>query len=658
MSVVDEVKDRLDIIEVISSYLPLSKSGRNYKALCPFHSEKTPSFVVFPDSQRWYCFGACNEGGDVFNFVMKMEGWDFRAALEELAAQAGVELQPPTPAQAQAAEEADQLREVLATAARYYHHLLINSPQAQTARAYVEARQLTRETVDAFMLGYSLPEWDRTHDYLSGQGYTVEQMLRAGLLVEREGDDSHAGTGKKSSTYDRFRGRLMIPIRDGRGRAVGFGARTLDPDGVPKYLNSPKTELFDKSDTLFGLDLAGRAIRRQDCVVVAEGYMDVMQAHQAGYQNVVAQMGTALTETQLKQLQRYSKRIVLSLDPDAAGVQATLRGVEVARDALEKEWQPIFDPRGLVGFEARLGAEMRVLQLPGGRDPDDVIREDPESWARLVEEAVPVVDFYLRLLTEDIDLEDTKSKARVVEKLMPVLRAVANPVERDDYVQKIARLLRVDERAVVSRLRSSERRVMERRGYRGPGKGREAARAEHREGGDVVARRPDAVLEGHCLTTLLGRPGLLTQVDRALKQGGLQPIQPQDFEQVSLRAIFEAWETLLDTRPSVSVQALQAALPPGVQDRLELILGEAEGALTVAEGVELSDEQLVRDVVVTLLRLRQRRLRQLVQDLRMLMLEAHEEGDTRAKQYDQAHLAHAQTLLKTQRALARSWELG
>jgi DNA primase len=449
----------------------------------------------------------------------------------------------------------------------------------------------------------------------------------------------------------------MIPIRDGRGRAVGFGARTLDPDGVPKYLNSPKTELFDKSDTLFGLDLAGRAIRRQDCVVVAEGYMDVMQAHQAGYQNVVAQMGTALTETQLKQLQRYSKRIVLSLDPDAAGVQATLRGVEVARDALEKEWQPIFDPRGLVGFEARLGAEMRVLQLPGGRDPDDVIREDPESWARLVEEAVPVVDFYLQLLTEDIDLEDTKAKAQVVEKLLPVLRAVANPVEREDYVQKIARLLRVDERAVVSRLRSSERRVMEhRRGYSGPGKGREAARAEDREGGDVDARRPDAVLEGHCLATLLGRPGLLTQVDRALKQGGLQPIQPQDFEQVSLRAIFEAWETLLDTRPSVSVQALQAALPPGVQDRLELILGEAEGALTVAEGVELSDEQLVRDVVVTLLRLRQRRLKQLVQDLRMLMIEAHEKGDARAKQYDQAHLAHTQMLLKTQRALARSRE--
>jgi DNA primase len=659
VDVVDEVKDRLDIVEVISSYIQLNKSGRNYKALCPFHTEKTPSFVVFPDSQRWYCFGACNEGGDVFNFVMRMEGWDFRAALEELAAQAGVELEPPSPAQAQAAEEADQLREVLGATARYYHHILVNAPQGQVARAYIERRGLTQETVDAFLLGYSLPEWDRTRDYLSQQGYSVEQMVKAGLLIEREGDGAHSGSRRAGGTYDRFRGRLMIPIRDGRGRVIGFGARTLDPDGVPKYLNSPKTVLFDKSHTLFGLDLAGRAIRREDCVVITEGYMDVMQAHQAGYRNVVAQMGTALTETQLRQLQRYSKRIVLSLDPDAAGVQATLRGVEVARDVLEKEWQPVFDPRGLAGYEARLGAEMRVLRLPGGRDPDDVIREDPESWARLIEEAVPVVDFYLQLLVEDLDLEDTKAKAQVVDKLLPVLSAVSNPVEREDYVQKIARSLRVDERAVLSRLRSRERRGMARyRGHRESIGGREVGRTEEQAGSDGITRRPDAVLEGHCLSTLLRRPSLLTVVNGWLRGKGLQRVQPQDFEQVGLRAIFEAWVTLLDTRPSVSIESLRAELPLRVQERLELILSDAGGRLPTGEDVELSDEQLVRDVVVTLLRLRQGRLKRLVQDLRMLMLEAHEEGDTRAKQYDQAHLAHTQVLLKTQRALARTRELG
>jgi len=642
VGVVDEVKDRLDVVEVVSSYLQLDKSGRNYKALCPFHSEKTPSFVVFPESQRWYCFGACGEGGDIFNFVMKMEGWDFRTALEELATQAGVELEPRTPQQAKAAEEADRLRELLAAASRYYHHLLVNSPEAEVGRGYVERRGLTSETVEAFQIGYSLPGWDRTRDYLLGQGHDVEDLIKAGLVVER--DDG--------GTYDRFRERLMIPIRDGRGRVIGFGARTLDPEGVPKYLNSPKTRLFDKSETLFGLDMARRAIRREDRVVIAEGYMDVMQAHQAGYENVVAQMGTALTEAQLKQLQRYSKRIVLALDPDTAGVQATLRGVEVARDTLDKEWEPVFNPQGLVGYEGRLGVEMRVLQLPSGQDPDDVIRDDPDRWARLLSEAVPVVDFYLELLTEELDLEDTKAKAEVVDKLLPVLEAVANPVEREDYVQKIARSLRLDERAVLTRMGKLEQRTMQRRPRRrrapvppepeldGPGPSQERMRKD----------RPDAVLERHCVSTLLRRPGLLAQVDGVLKEKDLDPLRAKDFEQTSLRAVFEAWRELLLTKPSVSVESLKEMVPLDVRDSVE--------QLTLRDDVELADEQLVRDVVVTLLRLRQRRLNTFIQDLRLLMLDAHQEGDARGKAYDQAHLTYTQKLLRTQRALAQSRELG
>ncbi len=633
MSVIDEVKDRLDVVEVVSSYIQLNKAGRNYKALCPFHSENTPSFVVFPESQRWYCFGACNEGGDVFNFVMKMEGWDFRTALEELARRAGVELEPPTPAQEQAAEEADHLRDLLATAARYYHHLLVNAPEAEAGREYVESRGLADETIEAFLLGYSLPEWERARTYLMKQGYSEEDLLKAGLVIERE-------TG---GSYDRFRGRLMIPIRDGRGRVVGFGARTLDPDGVPKYMNSPKTPLFDKGKILFGLDMARRAIRREDRVVIAEGYMDVMQAHQAGYKNVVAQMGTALTEAQLKQLQRYSKRIVLALDPDAAGVQATLHGVEVARDTLEKEWEPVFDPRGLLGYEGRLGAEMRVLQLPAGQDPDDVIREDAERWAEMVEGALPVVDFYLQLLMADLDLDDTKAKARVVDELLPVLRAVTNPVEREDYVQKIARFLRVDERAVLARLRSTGRGTVRRRQSRMDRTQDGVAEKTATEG------RPEALLEEYCLSMLIQRPDMLRQVDGVLRQRGLDPVGPRDFERASLRAIFGVWVELLDSRPSVTLDALKKELPADLHQRLD--------ELTVADDLTWAHDQLVRDVVVTLLRLRQRRLRRLVQDLRMLMVQAHEEGDPRGKQYDQAHVAHAQMLLKTQRALAQSWEI-
>ena len=637
MGVVDEVKHRLDIVEVVSSYLQVNKSGRNYKALCPFHSEKTPSFVVFPESQRWYCFGACNEGGDIFNFVMKMEGWDFRTALEELATQAGVDLEPLTPRQAKAAEEGERLRDLLATTARYYHHILVKSPEADVGRDYVEGRGLSAETVDAFQLGYSLPGWDRSRDYLLEQGYDVDELIKAGIVVER--DDG--------GTYDRFRERLMIPIRDGRGRVIAFGARTLDPEGVPKYLNSPKTILFDKSKTLFGLDRGRRAIRREDRVVIVEGYMDVMQAHQAGYENVVAQMGTALTEAQLKQLQRYTERIVLALDPDAAGVQATLHGVEVARDTLDKEWQPVFDPRGLVGYEGRLGVDLRVLQLPSDQDPDDVIRDDPNQWSRLVDEAVPVVDFYLQLLMEDLDLEDTKAKARVVDKLLPVLEAVTNRIEREDYVQKIARLLRVGERAVLERMGRLERQNVER--HRRPG-GRSGGSEDRQSQEQAAKEKPDAFLERHCVSTLLRRPSLLDQVNGVLREKGLDALQAQDFGQTSLRVIFEAWRELLLTRPSVSIEALKESVPVDVQESLE--------RLGLSNDVELADEQLVRDTVVTLLRLRQRRLNAFVQDLRLLMLEAHEDGDARGKAYDQAHLAYTQKLLRTQRALSQSRELG
>jgi len=624
VSVIDEIKDRLDVVEVISSYVPLQKSGRNYKALCPFHSEKTPSFVVFPDSQRWHCFGACSEGGDVFTFVMKREGWDFRTALEELARRAGVELRPRTPAQAQAEEKADRLREILAVAAKYYHHLLRHAPEAEVARAYVARRGLSEETVERFLLGYSLPGWERTRAHLTEQGYSVEELIEAGLLVQRE--DGSGG-------YDRFRDRLMIPIRDARGHVSGFGARTLDPEGVPKYINSPQTRLFDKSRTLYGLDLARQAIRREEQAIIVEGYMDVMQAHQAGFANVVAQMGTALTEPQLRQLQRYTHRLVLALDPDAAGVQATLRGVEVAREVLEKEWEPVFDPRGLVGHEARLGAEIRVLKLPRGQDPDDLIREDVERWAALAEQAIPVVDFYLQLLLEETDLDDTKAKAQVVDALLPVLQAVANPVERQDYVQKVARALRVDARAVQSRLHSTRRARPERR----------RGRAEEQ----ALPQTAAADLEGYCLSALLQRPGTLAQLNAALQESQLEPLSEQDFQDAGYRAIFQVWESLLATDRPVPLEALQEQLPTELHVRLE--------ELHTFDETDLGEEQLARDISLTLLRMRERNLRRLGRELNFLTLEAQEEGDMRAEQYTSALQAYTETLLRTQQALAQRW---
>ncbi len=620
MGVVDEIKERLDIVDVIGAYVPLQRAGRYYRALCPFHAEKTPSFYVFPDSQRWHCFGACGEGGDIFTFVMKREGWDFATALEELARRAGVVLRPRTPEQVRVDEENARLQAAVAEAARYYHHLLLHAPEAARAREYLARRDLTSETILRFQLGYSLPAWDALRAHLTGRGFTPAELVRAGLLVERE----------DGSTYDRFRDRLMIPIRDPHGTTVGFGARTLEADGVPKYINSPQTPLFDKGRLLFGLDMARDAIRREECVVVVEGYMDVMQAHQAGFGNVVAQMGTALTETQVRLLKRYTRRLILALDPDAAGVQATLRGLEVAREAMDRELTPVFNPRGLVGFERRLGAEIRVLTLPPGNDPDDLIRQDPARWPLLVRESLPVVEFVLQQLLRQTDLEDAKSRARLVEAMIPLLRDVGDPVERETYAQKVARALRVDARTVLSRLYEAERQAAQRTPVStGPAR--------------VPRETPVADLEGYCLATLLRQPWLLEAVNRTLEEWDIPPLGPGDFSDPACRAALEAWEEML-MGGAADPARLREQLPEAVVLRLD---GLPEPPS------DLSDEQWLREGVQAALRLRERNLRRTKAELRSLTEEA---PPSEADRYVQALEENARALLRVQQALYnRCW---
>ncbi|MGQ9466738.1 MAG: DNA primase [Anaerolineae bacterium] len=621
MGVVDEIKERLDIVDVIGAYVSLQKVGRYYRAHCPFHAEKTPSFYVFPDSQRWHCFGACNEGGDIFTFVMKREGWDFATALEELARRAGVVLRPRTPEQAQIDEAIARLQASVTEAAHYYHHLLLHAPEAARAREYLAHRGLSSETILRFQLGYSLPAWDALRAYLTGRGFTPDELVRAGLLVERE----------DGSTYDYFRGRLMIPIRDPHGKTVGFGARTLEADGVPKYINSPQTPLFSKGQLLFGLDMARDAIRREGSVVVVEGYMDVMQAHQAGFGNVVAQMGTALTETQVRLLKRYTRRLILALDPDAAGVQATLRGLEVAREAMDRELTPIFNPRGLVGFERRLGAEIRVLTLPAGHDPDDLIRQDPNRWPALIRESLPVVEFVLGQLLRQTDLEDAKGRAQVVEAMLPLLRDVGDPVERETYAQKVARALRLDARTVLARLYEAERQAAQRTPV--------VVSPEGQRGGAI------ADLEGYCLATFLHQPWLLDAVNRTLAEWNIPPLRSNDFNDPACRAALEAWEEMLvegATEPSI----LRERLPEAVISRLD---GLPEPPS------DLSDEQWLREGIQAALRLRERNLRRRKAELRALTEEA---PPLEVDRYGQALEENARALLRVQQALHnRCWAL-
>ncbi len=438
MSVVEEIKARLDIVDVIGSYIPLKRSGKNYKALCPFHEEKTPSFVVFPETQTWHCFGACNTGGDIFSFVMKKEGVDFQGALRLLAARAGISLEREEEGD-ESARVRQRLREIHAAAAAHFHDLLLRHPQGEVAREYVRKRGLDESVVRTFQLGYALDSWDDVLRYLTTLGYSQEELELAGLIVRRE----------DGRIYDRFRHRLMIPIHDAQGRVVAFGGRVLG-EGHPKYLNSPQTPIFDKGRTLYGYAQAVRAIRAEDRAVIVEGYMDVLAAHQAGFKNVVASMGTALTATQLRLLSRHTRRIVLALDADTAGELAALRGIEVAREHLDREVEPMITPRGALRYESTLQVDLRILRLPPGMDPDDLIRQDPQRWAELVEAALPVVDFYLEYIQETLDLSTPQGKAEAVRVMAPLLREVADRVVRDHYVQRLARLLRVDERVLAA----------------------------------------------------------------------------------------------------------------------------------------------------------------------------------------------------------------
>lgn len=441
MNEIEEIKARIDIVDFIGRYVTLQKAGRAYKALCPFHNERTPSFIVSPDRQSWHCFGACGTGGDVISFVMRREGMEFGDALRLLAERAGVTLSPKG---ARAEEDAHQGRLYAANeaAAQFFHGLLVEGEAGRQARQYLEGRGVDSLTAEMFLLGYSPPAWEALREHLRERGFSDEEMLAAGLVVQGE-----------RGLHDRFRGRLMFPIRDTKGRVIGFGGRVLDggawagagPAG-PKYLNTAQTPIFDKGAVLYALDRARDAIRREGRAVIVEGYMDAIAAHQSGFDNVVASMGTALTERQVRLLKRLTAEVVLALDADAAGSEAAVRGHDVVRAALEEEGAvPVVNWRGLVGYQSVTAVELRVAVLPEGRDPDEVIRESPDRWQELVQSAKPVLEYRLEAAAAAQDLSDPRGRSRLVQEYLPLLTAVADPVVRAHYIQRLSRLALVSE---------------------------------------------------------------------------------------------------------------------------------------------------------------------------------------------------------------------
>ena len=596
MSVIDEIKERLDIIDVISGYVSLKKAGHNYKGLCPFHAEKTPSFVVFPDSQSWHCFGACGTGGDIFAFIMRHDNLDFSAALAVLAQRAGIELKPKTDEQKREEDLQQRLLAIHKLATAYFHNRLLTAPDAQAARDYLIQRGLNQETIARFSLGYAPDDWQALGHYLNGKGYSDSDLLASGLVIARESGSGH---------YDRFRNRVIIPIRDHSGHPIGFGGRVLD-DAQPKYLNSPETPLFEKGHVLFGLDLAKATIRAEDVTIVVEGYMDVIQAHQHGITNVVAAMGTALTETQVKTLRRYAQTIVLALDPDTAGSQATLRGLDLSRQVTLHEVIQI--GTAVVESQYSSEADVRIAVLPPGQDPDDLIREEPETWAGIIENALPVIDYYFQLMQGQFDLSTARGKSDAAEQLLPVLRDIENPIQRAHYIGKLARLLHVDEKTIQEQLRGHRRRKL------GQAEAWQSVQ-------DVHLRRPVFEVEEHCLMVLLQWPHSLLIANQVLADIGMSAIEADDFLSVKNQQIFLAMSRLFAQTEELASETLQANLDDSLVDHLERLLAYWKTLPPIP------DNQAENEAIRSILKLRQQVIGRWLKELHALQADAETEGD-------------------------------
>ena len=647
MSVTDEIKARVDAVDFISRYVPLQRAGRSFKACCPFHQERTPSFVVFPESGSWHCFGACSTGGDIFSFLMQKEKMDFREALQTLAQETGVQL--PEETDDRNAKERDLLFELNDNAALFFRNQLHRSQEAQPARDYLQRRGITAQVAAQFQLGFAPHSWDALRDHLVQAGYAPHPLHRADLVKHNQ---------ERDSFYDSFRNRLMIPIHDRQGRIIGFGGRVLD-DSLPKYLNTAETALFHKSHVVYGLDRAYKAIRDADSVVIVEGYMDVIAAHQFGFENVVACLGTALTTDQLRQLQRYTDNFILALDADTAGQQATLRALNQARQALKRKPKPVPTPTGRTPIEFRLSANLRISALPEGRDPDDIIRQNPDDWQDLVKKATPLVDYYFEIVANQYDLNSAEGKGEAVAELTPLIAELSDE-ERQHYIHRLHRLVRIEEKTIEQRvqaasyaLRRPPQESRHRRRYTQPQSGQSPAgkatqtqpdrapwELEAHPGapvGQVNGTRPLPIsdltasvsstkLENFLLAHLIDNPDLLVWLKEMTQELEIDPLSSKDFKQIEYREIFEALHRFMASVELWDIEIFQETLSP----IYHTLLSQLTTQIVTLPAREPSEVQ--NALRKLLIRLRDSRQRENLSAMKFLVLDAEESDDHEAIQ--------------------------
>jgi len=534
---VEEVRSRADIVDVIGEFVALKKSGREYKANCPFHEERTPSFYVVPDKGFYKCFG-CGKSGDVFSFVMERQGMDFVEAVKHVAARSGVEVREV----GRGRDDEDPHRplyEINAFARDWYRRQLLDEKTGERARAYLRSRGVETDSAERFGLGYAPDEWRGLKEAAAKHGFEEAQLLEAGLLAKSE---------KSDEPYDRLRDRIVFPIEGLSGRVIGFGGRILRADvkDAPKYLNSPETPIFQKGQNLYGLSWARHAIRRDERALIVEGYMDVVSLAARGFENVVAPLGTALTRDQAKLLSRYCGRVLLLFDSDAAGLKATFRAGDVL---LEESLHPA------------------VVTLPQGEDPDTVVRkEGPEALRRYMDDALDVLDRKLQILDQKDFFSSIERTRSAVDRLLPTLRAAADPALRDIYVDKVAKRTGVRRETLEAEMKKARRRA-------------------GTEGGSPAA--PTAAAKPARATGLGAERKLLMMMLRGVEwvERASEVVSAEDFDDPHHRAIFEA---LLD---DPEMRTPPPSLDPVASRRLEEILADRE---ELDRGIEVFTDAVKR----------------------------------------------------------------
>ena len=481
---VQEIKDRLDLVDLVSEHLRLQKAGRDLKGLCPFHQEKTPSLYVSPEKQLWHCYG-CQKGGDHFTFIQDIEHVDFRGALRMLAEKTGVVLEE-SPGAGRQRELKRTIQRLNGLAAQYFHHILLENPAGQRALIQLESRGVTRASMAEFQLGFA-PAGHRKDNlvrFLKKHGATDSEMVEAGLAMRPEGG---------GELWDRFRQRIIIPIHDERGELIAFGGRVIDDSNQPKYLNTSQTALYDKGRTLFNLHRARKSIHELKHAVLMEGYFDAITASQANVPNVVTTSGTALTEHQVRLLKRETQELVLAFDRDDAGLNATQRAIELA---------------------SKSGIHIKVVRVPQGKDPDDYLRAHPDGWGNLREHALPEWEYLLRQALASLDLTEAEDRRRGAELVIPVLAKIPEASVLEIYAQQAGGWLRIEPAALVRDVQRVKSGVpaLSPRGYRPPQPS--PTRGEGDVRGAQGNPRKD---EGYLLGLLIARPDLVPEVAGELR---------------------------------------------------------------------------------------------------------------------------------------------